>query len=153
MNKVVLILIAGLISSCSSRSSYPYKKFPSGLRGLSYNFSDNGNRGLEIRFLTDTTLTVDNRSSVSHNYYLVSFNSKYLYRRNEVGTVIIQAKIDSNKRLRKSNIYRKPYDNRRYTMDSLAFQYVFPDIEGDTMRFSSDFKRLQIKEFCFERAK
>lgn len=122
------------------------------LKGLIYRFSDSGNRALKIEFLTDSTLLVNNASSISHNYYLVSFKCKYLYRRNEIGAVVIGGKIDCDKPLQKSS-YRKPYDNKTYTMDSLAYQHIFPDIENDTLRFSSDFKRLQIREFSFDRTK
>lgn len=151
MNKITSISILLLIFSCGVRPQRLYKKFRH-LEGINYAFSDSGHRYLKLRFLTDTTLLVTNRSSSSHNYYLLNFDSKYLYKRNEIGTVIVRRRIDSNKSLIKSN-YRKPYENRSYTMDSLAFQYIFPDIEGDTMRFSSDFNRLQVKEFCFDRVK
>lgn len=149
MRSIFVLALLALISSCAPTSKY--SKFAH-LRGLNYRFSDNGNRDLKIEFLTDTTLAVTNRSSISHNYYLVNFDSKYLYERNEIGTVVIRNKISSDKELQKS-MYRKPYDNRSYTMDNMAYQYIFPDIEGDTLRFSSDFKKLQVKEFCFERAK
>jgi hypothetical protein len=152
MNKITLILIFLMIFSCRVSPQRLYKKFRR-LNGFSFTFSDSGRRYLKLRFLTDTTLLITNRSSVLHSYYFLNFDSKYLYRRNEIGTVIVQSRIDSNKPLTTSTIYQKPYENRSYTMDSLAFRYIFPDIEGDTLRFSSDFKRLQVKEFCFERAK
>lgn len=147
----ILVVLQVLISSCNP-SAHTYSKFVH-LDGLTYRFSDNGNRALKIEFLTDTILAVTNKSSVSHNHHLVNFDSRYLYRRNEIGTVAIQKKISSDKPLQKSRVYRKPYDNRGYTMDSSAYQYIFPDIEGDTLRFSSDFKRLQVKEFCFDKVK
>ena len=147
---LALILVI-LLSSCRSRTTCKYHKIIH-LRGLNYLFSDNGNRGLKIVFSTDTTLEVSNRSSISHNFYLVSFDAQYLYTRNEIGTVVVRKKIKSSKDLQKSG-YVKPYDGRGYPMDSLAYRYIFPDIEGDTLRFSSDFKRLQVREFCFERIK
>ncbi|HEY0769262.1 MAG TPA: hypothetical protein VGD31_02940 [Sphingobacteriaceae bacterium] len=144
----LLAILLALFSSCNT-ATRTYRSFTH-LGGLAYRFSDNNNRILKIEFLTDSTLGVTNRSGLEHNYHLVDFNSQYLYERSEIGTIVILKKIDRDKPLQKS-IYRKPYDNRPYTMDSFAYQYIFPDIEGDTLRFSSDFKKLQVSEFCFDK--
>jgi hypothetical protein len=148
--RATFVLVLLFFSACTSPPKLV--KF-SHLHGLAYRFSDNSNRMLKIDFLTDTTLVVTNRSSMSHSYHLVNFETKYLYKRNEIGTVLIQRRTASDKPLQKSKSYRRPYDNRSYLMDNNAYQYIFPDIEGDTLRFSSAFDKLQVREFSFEKVK
>jgi hypothetical protein len=60
--------------------------------------------------------------------------------------------ISSDKKLSKDK-YIKPYSNKQYYLDDNAIKYVFPDIQGDTIRFSSDFQKLQVREFSFGRIK
>ena len=60
--------------------------------------------------------------------------------------------ISSDKKLVEGK-YIKPYSNRQYYFDNNAVEFVFPDLVKDTIRFSANFQRLQIKEFSFDRVK
>jgi|LSQX01.2.fsa_nt_gb hypothetical protein len=62
-------------------------------------------------------------------------------------------KILQNDKYLSQNRYIKPYDTKQYYLDSNAVGLVFPDIVGDTVRFSSDFQKLQVREFCLQRVK
>jgi len=152
MKKIHLLSLIIFLSSCSS---YKEKRFyrqiaTTGYVGLSYRFSDNGNRSISIFFTSDSTMEIRNRTSIPHNHYLLNFNSTYTYTILDIANLYVNSKVVSNKKLSKSK-YIKPYSNKQIPLDSTAIEYVFPDIEGDTIRFSSDLKRLQIRDFNFDR--
>lgn len=143
-----------LFSCTSAYQSNVYKKIAeTGYANLKYKFSDNGNRGLTIFFLNDTVVKVMNNTSIAHNHYLLNFNSSYIYKKEKIGTVTVGRMIERDKERLNKIRYAKPYEDVSYPLDSKAVEFIFPDIEGETMRFSADFKKLQIKEFCFEKTK
>lgn len=148
-------MISILFFSCkSSYQSSVYKEIAeTGYANLRYRFSDNGNRDLTIFFLNDSIVKVMNNTSIAHNHYLLNFNSSYLYKRGNIGTITVGRLLESDKERPGKTKYAKPYENVSYPLDNKAIEYIFPDMEGETMRFSADFKRLQVKEFSFERVK
>lgn len=123
-----------------------------GYAGMKYKFSDSGNRNIEITFNSDSTLVVINRTNIAQNYHLLSFNRAYSYKMLDIASVKIIKILQSDKKLSR-NRYIKPYDTKQYYLDSNAVELVFPDIVGDTVRFSSDFQKLQVREFCLQRVK
>jgi hypothetical protein len=153
--KAHLIALLLLFFSCkASQQKNIYEKIvKDGYRNLKYKFSDNGNRGLIIEFSNDSLARVSNHTSIGHNYYLLNFNREYIYQKSRLGVIVIEKLIKSDKSALNNDKYLKPYDNSSYVLDSNATEYVFPDIIGDTIRFSSDFKKLQVREFCFEKTK
>jgi len=150
---IIIVLVILLFSACTInkvRTNRIYEHIASeGFNDLTYNFSDNGNRNLKIKFYGDSTLLLTNVTSISQTYYALSFKCTYSFKQLNIGSLYISNKISCDKKLSKTK-YLKPYDNQQYTINENAIDYIFPDIQGDTIRFSSDFKRLQIKEFCFE---
>jgi hypothetical protein len=154
MKKGCIILGAIIISSCGSyRIAETYKNIANkGYVGLRFRFTDSGNRNIEIRFDTDSILAVTNRTNIAQNHYLLNFNCSYSYKVLDIGSIYIDKMLSTDKKLSKAK-YIKPYNNRQYYLDNTAVEYVFPDLEGDTIRFSADFKRLQIKEFSFDKVK
>jgi hypothetical protein len=154
MKKEYLLLLIIIISSCSSyRKAETYKQIAyKGYAGMKYKFSDSGNRNIEISFNNDSTITIINRTNIAQNYYLLNFNSVYSYKMLDIGSININKMISSDKKLSKDK-YIKPYSNKQYYLDDNAIKYVFPDIQGDTIRFSSDFQKLQVREFSFGRIK
>lgn len=154
MKKEFLILIILILSSCGSyRVAETYKQIANkGYAGMKYQFSDSGNRNIEITFKSDSTLTVINRTNIAQNYHLLSFNRAYSYTMLDIASVKIVKMLQSDKNL-SQNSYIKPYDTKQYYLDNNAVKLVFPDIIGDTIRFSSDFQELQVREFCLQRVK
>ena len=114
-----------------------------------YKFSDNSNRNVNAIILNDSVIELHNRSNIAHNYYLFNFKIVYKYEKVGFSSIVISKIISSNKSLSKG-LYLKPYDFRLFTTDSVTSKYIFPDLLNDTLRFSKDHKRLQIKDFCFE---
>lgn len=154
MKKEYILLLIIILSSCSSyRKAETYKQIANrGYVGMKYKFSDSGNRNIDITFNSDSTLAVTNRTNIAQNFYLLNFNSIYFYKVLDIGSVKVNKVLTSDKKLSKSK-YLKPYSNNQYYLDNTAIEYVFPDIEGDTVRFSADFQKLQVREFSFERVK
>ncbi len=154
MVKEFLILIILILSSCGSyRMAETYKRIANNAyAGMKYKFSDSGNRNIEITFNSDSTLVIINRTNIAQNYHLLSFNRAYSYKMLDIASVKIVKMLQSDKKL-SHNRYIKPYDTKQYYLDNNAFELVFPDIVGDTVRFSSDFQKLQVREFCLQRVK
>ncbi len=125
-----------------------------GYIGSVFLFSDTRNRNLKIVFLNDSILELSNTSKIStvfHRTYL-NFKCTYSYRALKLNEVKIIN--DTGCKIGKSSEiqYLKPFEYRGYTIDENAVHYIFPNITNDTIRFSSDLNRLQIREFCFERS-
>ena len=120
--------------------------------GLMYKFSDSGNRNIRITFNNDSTITMTNRTNSAQNYNLFYLNCIYSYKILNVNSIKIINTISSDKSLKKNN-YLRPYDYKQYVLDENAINYILPDLVGDTIRFSADFQKLQVREFCFERVK
>jgi len=91
-------------------------------------------------------------TNIAQNYHLLSFNRAYSYTMLNIASVKIVKMLQSDKNL-SQNSYIKPYDTKQYYLDNNAVKLVFPDIIGDTIRFSSDFQKLQVREFCLQRVK
>lgn len=114
-----------------------------------YKFSDNSNRNVTAVILNDSVIELNNRTNIAHNHYLFNFKIVYKYEKAGFSSIVISKIISSNKSLSKG-LYLKPFDFRPFTTDSVTSKYIFPDLLNDTLRFSKDHKRLQIKDFCFE---
>lgn len=150
MTKKILIILIFVCFSCktSQFNINIYSRIASrGYNGLSYGFSDMGSRNLKIKFLNDSTLKVSNRTDISQNFYFSNFEMIYSYKPLKMGEIIVKELIQSDKKIEMEEGYLKPYENDP-SFDQKA-QHLFPNIVGDTIRFSSDFKRLQIREFNF----
>lgn len=152
--KKEFLLVFLIICSCNS-----YKRIETlkqvakkDYSGLKYKFSDSGNRNINITFNCDSTITVTNRTNIAQNYHLFYFNCIYFYKIIDVSSINIIKTITCDKSLKKNN-YIKPYNNKQYSLDKNTIDYIFPDLFGDTIRFSADFQKLQVREFCFERVK
>lgn len=154
MKKEYILFLVIILSSCSSYNKIEsYKQIANkGYAGLKYKFSDSGNRNINVTFISDSTLAVTNKTNIAQTYYLLNFNSIYSYKILDVGNLYINKILLSDKKLSKSR-YIKPYSNKQYYLDSTAVEYIFPNIEEDTLRFSADFQRLQIREFSFDQVK
>ncbi|GHE72282.1 hypothetical protein GCM10011340_30670 [Roseivirga thermotolerans] len=149
MHKTYSLLIVIFCMSCSPHLRGKITTYSS----LSYKFSDSGNRSLKIDFKNDSIVTVSNRTSIAHNHGFLNFDVSYEYKTGLLGTVIIVGMLNSNRIFQENDKYLKPYENRDFSFDSGSADYLFPDISGDTIRFSRDFNTLQIKEFSFKRSK
>lgn len=149
--RYIYIILLVIISSCASqRSLERYKQIEDqGYIGLKYKFSDSGNRNIEVTFEDDSTLHVVNRTNIQQSSYLLNFDINYSFKRASINSIVVDKYKSGDKRLFKKD-YLGPYNYRQYTMDKDAIKYIFPDIKGDTLRFSPDFKKLQILEFCFD---
>lgn len=150
---IALLIVGGCISSGCNRQysrealeNYVVK----GYIPFDYIFSDSGKRNLRLKFLTDSTLAISNRVTKEHapTYYLYNFDVIYSYKPIEMGVIKILEPLNDNKVLDKGN-YIKPYNKGSF----VSIESVFPDIEGDSIFFSNDFKKIQIKEFSFDLAK
>lgn len=122
-----------------------------GYVGLLYKFHDNGNRNISLKFVNDSVILIRNTTNISHNYYLLNFTCEYLYRKAALGTIYFEKLIKSDKVFNKNDKYIKPYNNKPFPLDNSAIEYIFPDIEGDSAFFSKDLRKLQIKEFSFDK--
>lgn len=124
-----------------------------GYIGSTYLFSDTRNRNLKIVFLNDSIIELSNTSKIStvfHRTYL-NFECKYLYEGINLNEVYVVKDMDCKIPEFPSSQYLKPFEYRHFTVDDSAIEYIFPNITNDTIRFSADLQRLQIREFCFER--
>jgi len=153
MKKVYFLLII-VFSSCSAyRQGETYNKIVrNGFAGIKYSFSDSGNRNIEITFNDDSTLNVINKTNIAQTYYLLNFDCFYSYKMLDIASIKIIKMLSSDKQLKQDG-YLKPYDYRQYEINNSAVQFVFPDLTGDTIRFSADLGKLQVREFCFDRIK
>lgn len=137
----------------NERKAETYKQVANkGYVGMKYKFSDSGNRNIDITFNSDSTLAVTNRTNIAQNFYLLNFNNIYSYKILDIGNVKVNKVLSIDKKLSKSR-YIKPYSNKQYYLDNTAIEYVFPDLERDTIRFSADFQKLQVMEFSFDKVK
>jgi hypothetical protein len=153
MKYIYISLALIIFSSCISNGKKQlYKKVANGYIGLKYKFSDSGDRNIQISFSNNGTIEVTNRTNMAHGHQVLNFNAKYSFKVFNVGSLYIDNVLYSDKILSKIK-YTKPYVNSHNNLDSTAVQYIFPNIEGDTIRFSADFQKLQIKEFNFDRVK
>ncbi|TKG87532.1 hypothetical protein EYV94_28205 [Puteibacter caeruleilacunae] len=152
MNKLYLLLLIVACLSCSSyRQSKTYKQIARyGYTGMKYRFSDSGARNIVLTFQNDSTLSVTNKTDIAQIRYLLNFDCTYSYKWLDIASVEIREILSSNKELHQHG-YIKPYDNRQFVYDKNAVKMIFPDIVGDTLRFSGDYKKLQIREFSFDR--
>ncbi len=98
-------------------------------------------------------MQVSNHTNIAQHYYLLTFTDEYLYKEGKLGTILIGKLTSSNKPRSDKMMYAKPYEDVPYLLDSNAFKYIFPDIEGEVFRFSSNFRKLQIREFSFDKLK
>ena len=125
-----------------------------GYKGNEYVFSDTGNRNLRLIFINDTLLEISNTSniaSVFHRTYL-DIKCRYIFKpisltELEIINPLLGCGFPENSEID----YLRPYDFRHFTIDKNAIKYIFPNINNDTIRFSADLTRLQIREFCFEK--
>ena len=151
IKKLMLLLIPCLLSCSTYRNAQTFKHVDKqGYTGFKYKFSDNGNRCVFIEFVNDSALTVRNTPRIAQTYNLLSFNCTYSYSKNDFGIIYINNMLSGDKELNDSS-YVLPFSNRHFTLDTNAPFNLFPDLRGDTLRFSSDFQKLQAKEFCFEK--
>jgi len=150
MIKSILILLIVTCFSCkTSQYSNIYTRIANkGYSGLSYEFSDMGSRNLSIYFLNDSTLKISNKTDIGHNHHLSNFESIYSYNSLKLGELRIEQLLSTSKKKKYlKQGYAKPYQNDP-NFDQKAHN-IFPNVQGDTIRFSSDFKNLQIREFNF----
>ena len=146
---ITLIAIAGFIVGCSHKISE--KKIltelvSNGYISNEYTFSDSGIRNLKIRFVNDTVLEVSNAVIRDHapSQYRWLFSTQYKYSSPEVGVIAIEEVLSENNKLIDGN-YVKPYSRAPFQ----SLESVFPDIKGDSIFFSQDFMKIQIREFSF----
>lgn len=127
--------------------------YAKGFVGSTFVFSDTRNRNLRIVFLNDSIFELSNTSSVPtvfHSNFL-NFKCKFLYEKINIHKVYVVKDIDCKIPKLPSLQYLKPFDFSHFTIDEHAIEYLFPNIDNDTVRFSADLQKLQIREFCFER--
>ena len=151
--RVVLFAILFFVFSYKSFSQNKLLKriVEKGYTDFKYIFSDNGNRNLTILFLNDSIIKISNNSNIGENYSYLNFSSEYFYSKDKVGTIILGKIKTGNMTIKDKSRYLKPYENIPFPIDSTAVSYIFPNIEGEVIRFSSDFKKMQVREFCFEK--
>lgn len=151
MKKVSIFLLLLTFISCNVyRQANIYKRVANkGYVGMKYKFSDSGNRNIEIEFISDSIIHINNKPNIAQTYYLFSFNSIYSYRILDIGGIYINRMLSSDKNLGKDS-YIKPFSIKQYSHNNNEVN-VFPNLEGDTIRFSSDYRKLQVREFCFDR--
>jgi hypothetical protein len=155
MKKYMQIIFLLFLVACKSSHSTVriYQKIANtGMCGIKYKFSDCGQRYIIISFVSDSIVEVVNRTSIAHSHSKLNFDNQYRYKMVELGIILVYNKIGGDKPLSK-NKYIKPYNNKSFILDSNSVEFIFPNIEDDTLSFSSDFKKLQIKEFCFDKIK
>ena len=119
-------------------------------KGLHYTFSDYGDRNIDILFITNDTLQVTNHSTVPHRLGLLNFKAIYYIKKLSPYEFCIERKISCDRKLKK-NKYTKPYSRQRPLVGDDVLDYIFPDLEKETIVFSNDFQKLQVKEFCFDK--
>jgi len=137
MKKTLTILIILLIS-CNS-----YKNLNVFIKNRSYVFSDNSIRKLKITFLNDTIIEIKNDIGGLH-YYPYSFSIKYSIEKIDYWKYVITKTVDKTN-LRFRNIYIHPYRNGKF----IDYKDIFPDVIKDTIFFDVNYKKLLLKDFCF----
>lgn len=150
-NKYLIVSIAIIVISlsCNNSKNVVKKYFTGGYTSLEYSFSDFGIRNLKITFRNDSILELNNYVTKDNAPNALSFNlhSEYLYSKISINEILITKLIKSNFAL-KDNRYNKPYQGTFSDINNLFF-----NMTNDTVRFSNDFKKMQIREFCFEISK
>ena len=139
-------LILGLVvcSSCSIKMVDP---------GLTkYTFSDFGRRNLTFELINDSIIQISNKDKCRiHDHNLVNFETKYIFESNEVSSLVVKKVYKDSRNNYDNNIrYLKPFEYTHFKLSNNLQNYIFPSIVGDTLRFSADFRKLQVREFCFE---
>lgn len=151
-NYKILFLVVGisLLLGCNSNffqkkiiTDYVSKGYPT----FEYTFSDVGMRNLKIRFLSDSILKVSNRVIKEHtpSHHLWNFDVQYRYSSDDIGIIQVHEMLSSNSNFFTKENYLKPYSRDKFN----SKENIFPDINGDTLFFSSDFMKIQVKEFLF----
>ena len=146
MKYLFYLLAILLLFCCTSNKIIVELKKKKGLyTNLNYVFSDNRIRNVSIHFDNDSVLTVSNNvyKEHSHSAYKYNFEESYRYQEIELGVISIVCQINGNNKDKYLEEYVKPYVNSTFINE----RSIFPNLLNDTIRFSSDFKRIQIKEF------
>lgn len=160
-NKLIFTFLV-LIFLVSCQTLYQKRKIhllksisENGYSGLKYSFEEHGQRNLFVVFYNDSILEVSNFAKMPYIQQMqLNFKCIYLYRPINITEILILEDVDCNIPKKHNTGYLKPFDYyRTFTIDEEAVLYIFPNIYNDTIRFSADFKKLQIREFCFVRKK
>lgn len=144
--KILVLLLITI--SCS-----PLRQISkNGMSGLVFEFSDSSNRNLMLVFESDSIFSVKNVSYNSHNARYLNFDFRFSYERPTVGSIKVLGMINDDQ-YTFSNSYVRPYQPEQLAIGRDARSLVFPNLIGDTLWFSSDYKVLQIREFSFQLSK
>ena len=151
-NYRILLLVVSIsyLSGCNSKFSQKRiitDYVSKGYTTFEYTFSDSGRRNLKIKFSSDSTLELSNHVSKANApiYYLWNFNVEYSYSSISIGEIQVHQMLSSNAEKFTKGNYLKPYSRSNLK----SKKDIFPDISGDTILFSPDFMKIQIKEFSF----